>query len=248
MPRDEQNRTLPESELERKAHALEQFAFKVAHDLKSPLFAISAAVATLRRRLAGHPDETTDQLLRTMEETVADLQQRIDQVLRLSIRGLIAGERRAVPLSDVVRRVIERNRVAIDAKGAVVRIGELPTIASDPDLLLEILENLLSNSLRYGVGASPLVIEVSAEVDPEEVRILFKDNGPGFGDEYLEHPFEHHAGERPGASGVGLMLVRRAVESLGGRAWLGPGPGAAVWIALPTSAKPTPDARGAVRA
>lgn len=248
MHRDEQDRPLPGSELERKAHALEQFALKVAHDLKSPLFAISAAAATLRGRLAGHPDEGVEQLLRSMEQTVADLQHRIDQVLRLSIRGRFAGELHPVPLADILRRVVERNRVAIDAKGAIVRIGDLPTVTSDPDLLLETFENLLSNSLRYAATASPLVIEVSVEVDREEARILFKDNGPGFDSEYLEHPFEHRAGGRPGASGVGLMLVRQAVEALGGRVWLGRGPGAEVWLALPMAARAATDAGSVVRA
>ena len=122
-------------------------------------------------------------------------------------------------------------------------MGELASTVGDPTLLRQVWANLLSNALKFTAGVRPPRIAVDCASAEGEAVYTVADNGPGFDMQHsgkLFQVFERlHGGEYEG-SGIGLAIVRRAVEAHGGRVWAesAPGEGATFFFALPAAGPP----------
>jgi len=123
-------------------------------------------------------------------------------------------------------------RAPIEQAGARIRVEPLPQVNLDPPRLAELFTQLLENALRQSRADRPLEITVHGVLPGQrngQVHIQVSDNGGGIAPEYRERVFRvferlSSAGE---GTGVGLAIVRRTVESVGGRAWIGETPGVA---------------------
>jgi len=127
---------------------------------------------------------------------------------------------------------------SIEDSGGAVTCGELPTVASDPSHLAQLLQNLIGNGLKY-CGDDPPHVHVSAENSGNEWTIAVRDNGIGIDSKYHERIFEifrrlHTHDEIPG-TGIGLAVCRRIVHRHGGRIWLESetGKGSTFYFAIP---------------
>jgi light-regulated signal transduction histidine kinase (bacteriophytochrome) len=220
---DSANRILERSNIE-----LQQFAYIASHDLQSPLRSISGFVQLLKMEFEGKLDEqAADWIRRTI--------QAIDQMQTL-IRDLLAYSRvdsRSRPFAAVsVHEVFNDAVAALDSSiadaGGKITCGELPVVTGDRSQLVQLMQNLIGNGLKYHRDKSPQV-HVSAERKGEEWIFSVRDNGIGIEPKYYERIFEifkrlHDQSEYPG-TGIGLAVCRRVANRHGGRIWVESEPG-----------------------
>jgi light-regulated signal transduction histidine kinase (bacteriophytochrome) len=171
------------------------------------------------REYGGKLDERADDWIR---RTVASTRQ-LETILR-DVVTYSDIESRSAPfaltnLSGVFDQVRVILAPSIDADASVTR-DELPTVMADRSQLIQLLQNLIGNAIKFR-GKNPLVIHVSAARSETDWVISVRDNGIGIPSEYLNNVFEifhrlHTRKEYPG-SGIGLAICRRVVERHGGR-------------------------------
>ena len=213
------------AELERSNAELEQFAYAASHDLREPLRAIVGYGKLLERRLGDTLDEQSRELLDYALDGAARLQTLIDDLLayaRASHRPL---QRGPVALDGLAERCLRRLAPAIADSGAELHVGELPTVDGDETQLCQVVQNLVSNALKFCEQTPHVTVTAAREADAWRIDVA--DNGvgipPGQADRVFEMFSRLHSHRYPG-TGIGLALCRRIVERHGGRIWHEPVP------------------------
>jgi len=230
------------AELEELVAGLEGFNRSVSHDLRGPLGGI-AGLARLASDAIGHGDlamvQRSLQAIAAQADTSTKL---IAALLQLAHVGDAKLSRRAVKLEELTREVIAQLRMG-QAGASTARwvIGDLPEVQADADLLRPVLVNLMGNAVKFARDARPPIVQVDASVEAGDVTVHVRDNGVGFAPEaapQLFQPFMRLHGRRFEGHGIGLSIVRRAVERHGGRVWAESQPehGAAFHFTLPKAA------------
>jgi signal transduction histidine kinase len=225
-------------ELRRSNTDLERFAFVAAHELRSPLTVVSGFVETLSGRYRGALEDGAARLLDEALEGCRRMSALVDDILAHSRVG------RSVRLTRVSTRRLLDEALAelapeLEASGAAVAVGDLPTIRTDRGLLRLVFRNLVANAVKFRRAGRTPEIEVSAERDGFEWVFCVADNGIGIPEDEALRVFEIFQRGRDGAdyagSGIGLATCRRIVEELGGRIWASPGErdGAVIRFTLP---------------
>lgn len=232
------------AELARSNSELEQFAFVASHDLQEPLRKIQAFGDRLKGKCQGAlPPDALDYLER-MHNAAARMRTLIDDLLTFS--RVIRSSEPFVPvdLGTVTREVLGDLELRIEKTGATIQTGPMPTIEADPTQMRQLLQNLISNALKFQAPGAKPIIEIASRTvatpsGKEYCEITVKDNGIGFEEKYLERIFAvfqrlHGRTEYEG-TGVGLAVCRRIADRHGGSitARSQPGEGATFIITLP---------------
>jgi signal transduction histidine kinase len=230
------------AELEELVAGLEGFNRSVSHDLRGPLGGI-AGLARLASDAVGHGDfamvQRSLQAIAAQADTSTKL---IGALLQLAHVGDAQLSRRTVKLEELTREVIAQLRMGqAGANTAQWVIGNLPDVQADADLLRPVLVNLMGNAVKFARDAHPPIVQVDASVEAGDVTVHVRDNGVGFPSDAaprLFQPFMRLHGRRFEGHGIGLSIVRRAVERHGGRVWAEAQPerGAAFHFTLPKAA------------
>ena len=226
------------TQLERSNRELDRFATVASHDLQEPLRKIAAFAGLLNRRYADALDEEGVNCLEFLVDAAARMQKLIDDLLSYSRMASRPLERRAADLGEIVAEACDMLEATIEEAGATVETGELPQIVADRAQILHLLQNLISNAVKYR-GEAPPVVRISAETDAAGCTICVADNGigldPRFSDKIFA-PFQrlHTREEFPG-TGIGLAIVQQAAERHGGKVWVesAPGEGARFYVYIP---------------
>jgi PAS domain S-box-containing protein len=207
-------------ELEARNAELDAFAHTVAHDLKNPLSLVAGYAQMLQRAWQTLPSEQVDRYLHTIGRNARRMDNIIDELLLLA--GVRKQEVEFVPL-DVAGIVAEaQNRLTdlIDEYQAELSVpGTWPVALGHGPWVEEVWVNYLSNGIKY--GGRPPRLELGA-IDDEQgmVRFWVRDNGAGLTPKQqarLFVPFTQMAQVRVGGHGLGLSIVQRIVEKLGGQ-------------------------------
>jgi len=246
--RVEQEREALIAELEAKNAELERFVYTASHDLKSPLITIAGFMALLRKHLDAGNAEGIEDDLRRIEGAANRMKLLLDELLELSRIGCVVGEPCEAPLGDLVREATEALNGPLSARAVRVDVApELPVLHGDRARLLEVLQNLIENAVKFmGDQPSP-AITVGARRQDEETVCFVRDNGVGIEPRFHEKVFDlfDKLDRNTEGAGVGLALVKRIVEVHGGRVWVeseGAGKGTTFCFTVP--AKPATDALG----
>ena len=231
-------------ELTRSNAELEQFAFVASHDLQEPLRKIQAFGDRLTLKIGSAiPQEAKDYLQR-MQNAAARMSTLINDLLTFSRVFRRTDPFVSVDLAAVARGVLSDLEVRIEKSGAVVDVGELPTLDADPMQMHQILLNLVSNALKFQPpGGKPMVIirsrKFSTGSGEPHCEISIQDNGIGFDEKYMDKIFAvfqrlHGRNEYEG-TGVGLAVCRRITDRHHGTitARSQPGIGSIFTITLP---------------
>lgn len=216
------------AERERLIAELDAFAHTVAHDLKNPLSATSGFAELLAQSWQTMKPEEVTQLLEAAHRSTLKMRNIIEELL------LLAGVRKADVMVEPVRMepVIDEawsrlTYLAAERKAVFRRDEAMPPALGYGPWLEEVWANYLSNAIKY--GGTPPVIEAGAEKTGDRVRFWVRDNGPGVPPEQqgrLFAPFIRLHQVRATGQGLGLSIVRRIIEKLGGEVWLESTPGA----------------------
>ncbi len=203
------------AELERSNTELEQFASIASHDLQEPLRKVQTFAAQLRASEHDRLSEQGQDFLHRMSSAAGRMRALIDDLLVFSRVSTTGRPFVAVDLDDVVAHVLVDLELTIEETGARVAISELPTIDADPVQMRQLLQNLLTNALKFRrTGVTPEV-DVRAQVADGIMELTVADNGLGFEPQYAARIFRaferlHGASAYPG-TGIGLALCRKIV-------------------------------------
>ena len=229
------------ADLERSNRDLERFAHAASHDMQEPLRMVHSYVALLARRYEGQLDADADDFIGFAMDGAERMRLMINSLLDLSRVMRSPLVLAPVDLGQVVTDVLSDIAEQIAETDASVSVADLPVVQGDAPQLRRLLQNLISNSLKYRSDASPEVhIEASRGDDGWTVTV--SDNGKGIAPESHEVVFEpfkrlHRQQGVPG-SGLGLATARAIVERYGGRIWVVPAyeQGTAISFTIPERA------------
>ncbi len=217
---------------------LQQFAHVASHDLRQPLRVMCSFAQLLRRRYSEQFDDTASQYLAYIEDAGSRLQRMILGLMNLLSLDTSTAGLREVALDGVVEQSVKHIASKLQEKNGQVISESLPRVVGDPDQLLQLFQNLISNGLKFNESDSPSV-RISAKVIGGEWAVTFEDNGIGIDPDHCERIFELfirlNSRSAYEGSGIGLAICRRIVERHGGRIWTDsvPGRGASVRFTLP---------------
>jgi signal transduction histidine kinase len=209
--------------LKRSNEELQQFAYIASHDLQTPLRNISGFVQLLQSNYAEALDAQANDWIRRAVQSAEQMHKLIRDVLAYSRVDSQALSFQPTSFREVFTDAVAQLETSIRNAGGQVTCDELPTVTGDLPQLVELLQNLIENGLRYH-GQEPPHVHVSAEPDGNEWVFSVRDNGIGIAPKHHERIFEmfrrlHNQQEYPG-TGIGLAVCRRVVHRHGGRIWV----------------------------
>ena len=229
------------AQLEAANQELETFAYSVSHDLKAPLRGIDGYSRLLLDEYAACLDDEGRAFVHNIRQGTQRMATLINDLLAYSRM-----ERRALHCDLLDLRVLLAGIVAdyaaeIERQGATVRLA-LPLtlqVRADLDGLRQALRNLLDNALKFGRAGVPVEVEMGGQAGEGVVTLWVKDNGIGIDPRFHERIFEifqrlQRAEDYPG-TGIGLAIVRKALQRMGGRVWIesAVGQGTTFFLELP---------------
>lgn len=220
-------------ELERSNRDLEQFAYIASHDLRAPLRAIANLATWLEEDFGDGLSEKGREYIDLMHNRVHRLEEMITSLLEFSR----VGRNRQPPVAVDTGVLVSELRELLDIPESVeLRTdGTLPVVRANPVGLRQVLQNLLSNAVRFARSEVVVAIRTGEDEWVFEVR----DDGPGIETAYQDKIWKLfqrlEARDRQEGTGVGLSLVRKATQRWGGDAWVvsAPGEGASFFVSLP---------------
>jgi PAS domain S-box-containing protein len=215
--------------LEDSNRELEQFAAVASHDLQEPLRKIQAFGSLLTARYESAFDDQGRDYLERMENAALRMQALIDNLLTLSRVTTRAQPFTQVDLEQTVRDVVADLELAIEEKGASIEVGALPVVTADSMQMRQMLQNLVSNSLKFIPADRSPVVKIhasthdgrsSADEDANLCAIYVEDNGIGFEAKDLDRIFQvferlHSRSEYEG-TGMGLAICKKIAKRHGG--------------------------------
>jgi light-regulated signal transduction histidine kinase (bacteriophytochrome) len=249
------------TQLARSNEELESFAHVASHDIKEPLRHIEAFAGLLGESIRPTGDERLRNLVSGIESSSRRLRNLINDLAEFSQLGQRAKAFESASLQEIAQEVVADLHQRIVEAAATVEIDTLPIMSCDRNQMRQVLQNLVSNAIKYRHPARPCQIRIFATAWHEEeyrgdgtraftTRICVSDNGIGFDPKYSEQIFEPfqrlHGPDEYEGSGIGLAICRKIVQRHGGSvgAETLPGVGSTFWFTLarpPETLVPSPD-------
>ena len=242
--RPERTIHLTNRELASKASALEeandelsQYAYVVSHDIRAPLRAIHNYADFLREDLEGTLEDEQTAYLNGLTHAVHEAETLVEDLLTLSRVGRQEISIETTHMSPFLHRLVELLELPTDVE--LVIADDWPTINTEPTLLRQIMQNLILNGIKFN-QASPKRIELGwKSVDAAQYEFFVRDNGIGIAPQYQEQIFRVferlHTRDEFEGTGIGLAIVQKAANKLGGSVRLESevGKGTTFFIKLP---------------
>lgn len=212
-------------ELEKQNAELERFTYTVSHDLRSPLVTIRGFLGYLRQDAAANDLTRFDKDVGRIANAVDRMQALLNDILELSRVGRIINPPEDIPFRTIVNETINLLHAQLEARKVHVIVpDDLPTVHADYTRSIEIMQNLISNAIKFmGDQSNPQIEIGTTGLDTNGKTILFvRDNGIGIEPKYHERIFGlfNRLDPTVEGTGVGLTLVRRIIEVHGGRIWV----------------------------
>lgn len=203
---------------------LERFAYVASHDLQEPLRMITSFLSQIEKKYGELLDEKGKQYIHFAVDGAQRMRQIILDLLEFSRAGRKQNNFEEVDLNEMLQSIISLYRQQQIETNAKIDFGKLPTIITAKSLLSQVFQNLIGNALKYYKKEEAPLIIISSEENETHWQFSIKDNGIGIAKEYFEKIFVifqrlHHKGEYSG-TGIGLAIVKKIVENLGGEIWL----------------------------
>ena len=211
------------SQLELAIKNLDSFSYSVSHDLRAPIRAIDGYSNLL---ITDYSDKLEDEGRRYLEKihsSIMRMNQLIDDLFNLSHASRIEIELESINLSEMAEKIFEEQKNQYPNKKVEFIVSKDLSYVTDPRLTNILLSNLISNALKYSIKNETVTITFDKTIIEGDCVFFVKDNGTGFDMKYIDKiflPFSrlHNSDEYPG-TGIGLAIVQRVINRLGGQIW-----------------------------
>ena len=225
--RTEQDRILLIAALKKSNQDLDQFAYVASHDLKAPLRGIANLSEWLEEDLGAAVTPTAAEQLRLLRGRVHRLEALIDGILDYSRAGRDRHQAERVAVGPLVREVVE---LLDPPAGIQVEVeGAMPELETERTPLQQVFMNLVGNAIKH-THREDARVQISVRHQDGFYDFSVSDNGPGIAPEFHQKVWgifqTLEARDQVEGTGIGLAVVKKVVESRGGRAWLESKPGA----------------------
>ena len=226
--------------LRRSNAELEQFAHIASHDLQEPLRTISSFCELLQQRYQKRLDQDADEFIGFIVDGAHRMQGLVRDLLAFSRVGTRGGAPKPLQGDEVLAQTLRNLKAALEQQEAIVEAEPLPAVCGDESQLVQLLQNLIGNALKFR-GEAPPRIRVWAKDLGGEWRFAVADNGIGIDAKFSERIFlvfqRLHSQEQIEGSGIGLSICKKIVERHNGRIWFEsePGKGSTFFFTLPKS-------------
>ncbi|MDX2096770.1 MAG: ATP-binding protein [Leptolyngbyaceae cyanobacterium bins.59] len=236
-----QNQVLEHSnrELERSNRELEQFAYMVSHDLQQPLQSITGFAQLLLMKHETQLDECDRDYLIRIEQAGSRMKRLIQDILTYAQVGKQSQALQPVDCNLVLQQVLDNLQSSIAEKQVQFVCEALPTILANETQLTQLLQNLISNAIKFVPPDTHPKITLSAALQGNQWVLMVQDNGIGIADIDRDRIFEMfqrvHSNEKYPGTGIGLATCKKIVEHHGGQIWIESelGQGTIVYLSLP---------------
>ena len=218
---------------------LEQFAYVASHDLQEPLRMVTSFLTRLESKYNSQLDEKAHQYIHFAVDGAKRMRQIILDLLQFSRVGRHEDDLELIEVQEIVAEVVTLQKKIIEEKQANISIGDLPTLRTFRSPLLQIFHNLISNALKYTQEGRPAFISIICYSTKSYWQFSVEDNGIGIEPEYSDQIFvifqRLHQKEEYGGTGIGLAVVKKIIDNMGGKIWVEsiPGEGSTFHFTLP---------------
>lgn len=224
---------------------LNSFAYSVSHDLRAPLRSTQGFAEALLEDYGDKLDEVGQDYARRIVGASRRMDELIQDLLAYSRLSRAEVELQPVDLNSIARSAAETVADVAHASGPRIDIqASLPPVVGHRGVLSQVLQNLIGNAVKFVPPGRTPNVRVEAEQRDGHVTISVTDNGIGISPQYQERIFRVferlHAVEAYPGTGIGLAIVRKGVERLGGRCGVESreGEGSRFWVELPAATSP----------
>ncbi|MFN3326430.1 MAG: sensor histidine kinase [Bryobacteraceae bacterium] len=222
--RTEEALTIQASALARSNADLQQFAYVTSHDLQEPLRTIASYSALLSQRYEGKLDSDADEFLAYIEQGAKRMSALVHDLLTYSrVVTPEPAEFSPIDLHATLRWALSNLKASLEEHDAAVTYDRLPVVKGDQVMLVQLLQNLIGNAIKYRKPDLAPSIHLSVNRRGDEWLFTVADNGIGIDAKYHELIFgvfkRLHSGRTAG-TGIGLAICKKIVERHGGRIWV----------------------------
>ena len=217
---------------------LEAFVYSIAHDLRAPLRAMQGFSTMLVEEAGAALNETGKNCADRINKSAQFMDAMLLDLLAFSRISRQRVELTSLNLGTVVESVLSRLQKVIEERNARVESsGPWSVVLAHQPTLAQVLFNLTSNALKFFSTDRPPVVRLRAEEQAEFIRVWVEDNGPGIAPAHqgqIFRLFTRLDGEKYAGTGIGLAIVQKGVERMGGRAGVEsiPDQGSRFWFEL----------------
>jgi PAS domain S-box-containing protein len=226
-------------ELEATIRDLQTFSYSVSHDLRTPLRSINSFAAVLLEDYSQSLNDEGKRLLNSIVKRTVNMGILIDDLLSFAKNSRQKLAIQEIDMAGLARGLVEK--LSSEGAGSCVefRVGQLPQASGDSSMIAQVLENLVSNAVKFSGKVEKPVVQLGFYQGEGEQVYFVKDNGIGFDMKYVNAIFgvfqRLHNSEDFEGTGVGLAIVEQIITKHGGKVWAesAPGEGATFYFSLP---------------
>lgn len=202
---------------------LERFAYIASHDLQSPLKTVISFLQLLEHRYGNKLGEDGKEFIEHSVSASTRMRQLISDLLQYSRLNTTPKFSNTVDMNQLLYVVVKNIDANIKSKNALIHSDPLPTVIAEPYLIVQLLQNIIDNSLKFVENRQP-VIHISSAEKPKYWQFSIRDNGIGINNDFKEKIFKifhrlHPEGKYPG-TGIGLAICKKVVDLHQGEIWI----------------------------
>jgi signal transduction histidine kinase len=233
---EDKNRLLEDVNLQ-----LETFSYSVSHDLKAPLRAIDGYSWILESEHSNNMTDEQKELLANIRTGAAKMKEMIDNLLLLARSSKKQVMYKKIDMNELTKSVLKSFEKEITKYKTKIILKDMPAAFADEDLISHVLENLISNAIKYSRNKEQPEVEIGGSKSDNGVTYYVRDNGAGFNMKYANKlfiPFQRlHTETEFEGTGVGLSIVKNIVKRHNGNVWVEAkeNEGAVFYFSLPGS-------------
>lgn len=209
--------------LSSKNEELKLFASTASHDMKEPLRMIGSFSGLLRKRYENKLDENALEYLNIIENANQRMSLLLTDLLNYTIAGINTKAKQVISLNEVLLAVQQNLQLAIEEKGAIIEVENLPIIRAHQTDMIQLFQNLVANAIKFCVEEIPHIRIKVRELE-DEWEVAIGDNGIGISTEHQAKIFELltrlHSREEYEGTGIGLAICKKIVKQYGGEIWV----------------------------
>lgn len=226
-------------DLETSNNELEHFAYVTSHDLREPLRMITSFLQMLERKYDDELDEDAHEYIGFAVDGAKRMDEMINDLLEYS--RVTSGERvfKDLDTGEIVNKALLNLKVSVDESGAIITWENLPIINGDEKLMVQLMQNLIGNAIKY-CDKKP-EIHIAAKKEHDNYMFSVADNGIGIDSKHLTRIFtifqRLHRNDEYDGTGIGLAITQKIVQQHGGNIWVEStiGKGSTFYFTIPFS-------------